>query len=463
MDGRDRRVFALLSFGVLALTAAAIVQASRPQWKSYQRAFYALAASLENDAAARQRLRSARVEIQQILLPGLGRADRCPTCHLGVEDPGLGNAPHPFRTHPDLGTHRIAKFGCTVCHGGQGFATEKDAAHGPVANWLEPRLPQRYLRAACGRCHKEGEIPGAPEFTIARRIFWTRGCPGCHRLNGFGNTIGPDLSDEARKERTPEWLEQHFRDPRSVTPTSPMPDFQFSRGEIEALTLFVLSLTTAPMAGYYLSVPMLPTAGNGRLLFAGAGCLRCHALGGAGGRAAVDLAGVTERHSDQYLERQLEQPDLSSLPAAMPSYPFSPSARRALIAFLRVAGAEDARALLQEQSRRLDPAAARIENGRRRTLRYGCVGCHGPELQGGVKNPNSQGGEVPALIHLADDYTPEEVKAIIRRGKTPALEDPNKPAPPLYMPTWGKILTEEDLERILAYAWSLRPHETEAW
>jgi mono/diheme cytochrome c family protein len=463
MDEKDRRVFGLLSLAVLAVTAAAIVQASRPPWKAYQRAFYALAARLENDPGARSRLLRAPLEIKQILLPGLHRVDRCPTCHLGIEDPALRDAPHPFRAHPDLGPHRIARFGCTVCHGGQGLATEKNAAHGPVANWLEPRLPKRYLLAACGRCHKEGEIPGAPEMEAARRIFWTRGCPGCHRLNGFGNTIGPDLSDEARKERTPEWLEQHFRDPRSVTPTSPMPDFRFSREEIEALTLFVLSLTTAPMADYYLSVPVLPTAGQGRQLFAQAGCIGCHSLQGAGGRAASDLAGITERRSTRFLERQLEQPDLSARPASMPIYSFPPAARRALIAFLRQAGAADARALLEQRPRGLDPAMVQIENGRRRTLKFGCVGCHGQDLKGGVKNPNSQGGEVPALIHLADDYTPEEVKAIIRRGKTPALEDPNKPAPPLYMPTWNKVLTEEDIERILAYAWSLRPREAEAW
>lgn len=463
MEGRDRRVLALLSFGVLALFVAAIVQASRPSWKAYQRAFYALAASRERDPAARRRLLGAPLEIKQILVAGLGRADRCPTCHLGVEDPGLRDAPQPYRTHPDLGPHRIARFGCTVCHGGQGLATEKEAAHGPVANWLEPRLPKRYLRAACGRCHKEGEIPGAPEITLARRIFSTRGCPGCHRLNGFGNTIGPDLSDEARKERTPQWLEQHFRDPRSVTPTSPMPDFRFSREEIEALTLFMLSLTNPPIADYYLSVPVLPTPGQGRLFFAEAGCIRCHSIGGVGGRTAIDLAGVTDRRSAKYLERQLEQPDVSSRPAAMPVFPFSPSARRAIVAFLRVAGAEDARELLQARNPALDPSAALIENGRRRTLKFGCVGCHGQELKGGVKNPNSQGGEVPALIHVADDYTVEEVKAIIRRGKTPALEDPGKPAPPLNMPTWGKILAEEDIERIVAYAWSLRPAEAEAW
>ena len=463
MDSRAQQAFGLLSLAVLIVTVAAIVQASWPSWKPYQQAFYALAANYEKDPAARSNLLWTPLEIKQILLPGLRRVDRCPTCHLGTEDPALVDVPNPYRFHQELGPHRMAKFGCTVCHGGQGLATEKTAAHGPVPNWLQPRLPRRYLRAACARCHKEGEIPGAPEMTVARQILSTRGCQGCHRLNGFGNTIGPDLSDESRKERSPEWLEQHFRDPRSVTPTSPMPDFKFSTEEIEALTFYVLSLTTEPMAPYYLSMSMVPSAAQGRLLFAQADCLRCHAIGGVGGKAASDLHRVTERRSAKYVERQLEQPELRPGRVEMPVYSFSASARRAIRVFLDSASAADVRALLAARPQPLDPDETLNENGRLRTLRFGCVGCHGAELKGGVKNPNSQGGEVPALIHLADDYTRNEVVEIIRRGKTPPLEDPNKAAPPLYMPTWRNILAEEDIERIVVYAWSLLPEDTEAW
>ncbi len=463
MDKRAQQVFALLSLAVLAVTLAAIVEAGRPPWKAYQRAFYRLAASRERDATRRQRLLREPLEIKQILLPGLGRVDRCPTCHLGVEDPDLADAPHPFRFHPRLEPHRVERFGCTVCHGGQGLATEKTAAHGPVPNWLQPRLPRRYLRASCACCHTEGEIPGVPELGVARQIFATRGCPGCHRLNSFGNTIGPELSDEARRERTPEWLEQHFRDPRSMTPPSPMPDFRFTQPEIEALTLWVLSLTTEPMAAYYRSVPVIPSASEGRRLVARANCLHCHAIQGAGGSLACDLAGMATRRSARYIERQLEEPEPIGTRAAMLAFGFSQPACRAIRAFLEVATAADARTLLDNASALADGGETLVELGRRRTLHFGCVGCHGGDLKGGVKNPNSQGGAVPALIHLADDYTREEAATIIRRGKTPALEDPAKPAPPLYMPSWKKILAEEDIERILAYAWSLRPKESEAW
>jgi hypothetical protein len=64
--------------------------------------------------------------LQQIWVKELDRVDRCTTCHLGIEWKGLENAPNPFRSHPAeiLKSHPLNQFGCTVCHGGQGFATD---------------------------------------------------------------------------------------------------------------------------------------------------------------------------------------------------------------------------------------------------------------------------------------------------------------------------------------------------
>jgi hypothetical protein len=111
---------------------------------------------------------NADLVIRQDLLPGLQRVDRCTTCHLGVEDPTMKSAPQPFAFHANLAPHVPARFGCTVCHGGQGLATDQQNAHGKVAFWQEPLLPKEYVRASCGRCHKEGDVPGVPELTDAR-------------------------------------------------------------------------------------------------------------------------------------------------------------------------------------------------------------------------------------------------------------------------------------------------------
>src|SRR6516225_3951960 len=45
------------------------------------------------------------------------------------------------RTKEILDQHPVAKYGCTLCHGSQGYATDMDAAHSVGnANWGEPLL-----------------------------------------------------------------------------------------------------------------------------------------------------------------------------------------------------------------------------------------------------------------------------------------------------------------------------------
>jgi cytochrome c2 len=36
------------------------------------------------------------------------------------------------------------------------------------------------------------------ELAEGRHLFETQGCRGCHKLNGVGGSIGPDLSEEVR-------------------------------------------------------------------------------------------------------------------------------------------------------------------------------------------------------------------------------------------------------------------------
>ncbi|MHC4179664.1 MAG: hypothetical protein ACYSWU_19300, partial [Planctomycetota bacterium] len=138
------------------------------------------------------------LEIEQIWLPELtidynfsrvARFDRCPTCHQGIDMtvPGdlshpdfPGGLPHPYRSHPRLelfvgsmSPHPMTEFGCTICHDGQGSATElKWASHAPNdpaqrARWREkygwfhnphwdfPMLPKRFSQSRCLKCHHE--------------------------------------------------------------------------------------------------------------------------------------------------------------------------------------------------------------------------------------------------------------------------------------------------------------------
>jgi mono/diheme cytochrome c family protein len=462
MDRRISQLLFALSLLALVLMIAVVWQASTPSWKNYQRDFYRLEAMGEPNAAAKSAVLETPFMVKQILLPGLQRVDRCTTCHLGVEDPTMKAAAQPHTYHPNLGPHIPAKFGCTICHGGQGLATDKKNAHGAVEFWQEPLLEKRYVRASCGRCHKEGEIPGVPEFTEGRHLFETQGCRGCHKLNGVGGSIGPDLTEEGASRRSPEWLTRHFLDPKAVSSNSAMPNFKFTKDQALALTYYMLALTNEQMGSYYASVRMIPGPSQGRQLFVEKNCLACHAIGGVGGKNGPDLAGVTTRHSPGWLDEQLVNPELLYPGSIMPAYDLETNARKSIIAFMAVANVEDARGILSRRPKALRPDEAAIEAGKQNFARFGCVGCHGLNLQGGVPNPNSQGGEVPSLLHASEDYTKNEVIGIIKNGKMPPLDDVKKPAPPLYMPSWKSVLTEEDVQRIADYLWSMQTKQ-EKW
>ena len=106
MERRLQQIFFALSLLALALILAAGWQANTPSWKTYQRSFLQLEAQGEPNAVAKAAVLATPPEIHQVLLPGLQRVDRCTTCHLGVEDPTMKNAPEPFRYHAGPGTAR---------------------------------------------------------------------------------------------------------------------------------------------------------------------------------------------------------------------------------------------------------------------------------------------------------------------------------------------------------------------
>ena len=62
---------------------------------------------------------------------------------------------------------------------------------------------------------------------------------------------------------------------------------------------------------------------------------------------------------------------------------------------------------------------------------------------------------MPSLLHVAQDYTKEEVAVIIRNGKMPPSQDTAKPPPPLYRPSWKSVLAKEEVDQIVEYLWSL--------
>src|SRR5262249_2094356 len=131
----------LLGATLLLVTGFVFWDHAAPEWQGYQQDFRNLVAK----KFGAQRAEQIFGGLQQIWAKDIGRVDRCTTCHQGIEWEGLENLHTPFKSPPQeiLRSHPLNQFGCTSCHGGQGYATDSQAAHGRVEHWEEPLLGKR--------------------------------------------------------------------------------------------------------------------------------------------------------------------------------------------------------------------------------------------------------------------------------------------------------------------------------
>ena len=507
------------SLGVLLLLIIAAVQENAlKQWRILQ-------------ASARLGEEAIPVQLRQITNVPLRIGDRCVSCHVSMapgEKAVTGDA--ILVAHKPV-VHDPAEYGCTVCHGGQGSATEKADAHGTVHFWPEPMIPLRFAQAGCGTCHNALQIPtrntfeqasltfdrldcrachrvdnrggairpggggmegpdlsragitgydkgwyekhlakaekevagpwktsfgkieetgrervatylstrvAAPALVEAKAMFFSFGCLGCHRVSGVGGEEGPDLSRAGEKdpgqvdftnvaggtaEAHPElasWIAEHFRSPVAVVATSQMPPVAASQKEIDALTLYVLSLRRRELPGAY--VPrdrMLTTrfghrefAADGATLF-GAFCAGCHGLEGNGKHApdgatfpAIANADFLALVSDDFLAGTIAKGRPGRrMPGWAKDGGLRPEEIALVVAHVRKLGG------VPEAEKAGWRVTAKPETGRD-LYAASCSGCHGAKGEGG-KGPALHN---QALLELASDTYLLETIRQGRRG-----------------------------------------------
>jgi mono/diheme cytochrome c family protein len=286
IDRIDRRVKVwLLIVSVLTLAAlgmAAWREEFGTEWRRHQRDYREILQAKATDDRGREILSAYEVRLRQAVIGELGVVDRCLSCHIGIDDPRMTDVANPHRVHPGdyVTIHPPERFGCTICHRGQGAAVTFDEAKSEDHHWDYPLLPTDLTQSSCGLCHTPQEVNDAGGERLARgdALYQVKGCGSCHRLDGRGGNMGPALDNVGLKVRgqlpmagvkgpltLPQWLIEHFDNPQGIVAGSQMKTPGLSYEETRDLTAFMLAQQERDLPQSYLSADFyarLSTQGN---------------------------------------------------------------------------------------------------------------------------------------------------------------------------------------------------------
>jgi len=390
------RFFALSSVAFLAVLAVSPVKNALRPYRQIQANFVRAGIARAPNLKAAQTYQSRAIAIQQIWIPDFdNRVDRCTTCHLGVADDAMADARQPFRRHPATAhtPKDFQRFGCTVCHGGEGLATSEDDAHGTSPDSTSPILPASYAESGCGRCHEGTTVDEAPTLSTGRDLMEKSNCFACHAARGHEDfrSDAPPLDTIAMKTGGV-WLENWLKNPKAVDANAVMPNFQLKKDEIAQLSQYLFARPVPPELRHAIELGNAEPAGDpkhGKTLFGESRCITCHTIDGKGNGSAPELNKIASRATKGWLIAFLRNPHGFNPRTRMPQYGFSDADVRDLVAYF-----EDELKDFDAPPNILEPVRVnqtQAEKGAALFKSAGCFSCHaasesserfGPDLDG---------------------------------------------------------------------------------
>lgn len=348
-------------------------------------AINALEISLMSARETKDRIDDIPIEIKQVYFADINKADRCQSCHIGIDNPDKISELQPLTQHTAkyifLDNHPPSEFGCTFCHQGQGRATSSvTKAHGQIEHWLEPMLFREMTQATCQSCHGDIQhLPGGELIAKGMEIVEKYGCYGCHQIAGYNKLrkVGPDLTEVGTKVNF-SWLVKWIMNPKNYLPAARMPKFYLSQKEAEAIGDYLFSMTRKSRLDESQEDINWELADKGKVVWRNSRCNICHATNGVGGIHekiyAPDLGKVGSKVSRDWLFNWIKDPKIYFPKTKMSRFRFDDDDIWALVEYIRSEFVD-----WDFEPQYTEPVTIKVESiqrGKELIQKYGCFGCH---------------------------------------------------------------------------------------
>ena len=190
------------------------------------------------------------------------------------------------------------------------------------------------------------EVSATPESNYepagkAGKLMTDLACFSCHRINGHGGDMAPDLTWEGSSVQR-DWLVKFFKNPGTLRPAliRRMPRFNLTDGEVNELSDYIMTVYQSPA----IDVDSMPLSGYpqgqielGKQLFYGKySCQGCHIVDAKTDKGYIGptLTGVGSRLTGAWIYQWMKNPQSLRAGTMEPNRAMSDEDARALTAFL---------------------------------------------------------------------------------------------------------------------------------